>query len=98
MMLQQCRTCRRFQHYPRVLCTGCGGSELHDVPAAGTGTVDSFTVVHRAETPYTLARVRLTEGPIVLTHLIDVADPRCDQPVRLVPGREPPVFRSDDGL
>ncbi|MEU4420767.1 OB-fold domain-containing protein [Actinoplanes sp. NPDC024001] len=96
-MLQHCTKCRKYQFYPRPICTACGGN-THDVAASGTGTVDSFTIVHRAEEPYTLARVRLTEGPIVLTHLIDTPDPRCDQPVRLVPGSEPPVFRRDDGL
>ncbi|MEV6342741.1 OB-fold domain-containing protein [Actinoplanes sp. NPDC051851] len=83
MMLQICLTCRRFQHHPRPICLACGSSDLSDTPAAGTGVVDSFTVIHRAEQPYILARVRLTEGPIVLTHLIDDPNPACDQPVRL---------------
>jgi uncharacterized OB-fold protein len=92
MMLQHCVTCRTSQFYPRPICATCGSAELVDVEPVGTGTVDSFTVVHRAGEPYVLARVRLTEGPIVLTHLIDIGAPRCDQPVRLVPGSEPPVF------
>jgi uncharacterized OB-fold protein len=84
VLIQRCSTCRGHQCRPRPLCVSCGGADLRDVEAAGTGTVDSFTVVHRgADIPYTLARVRLTEGPIVLTHLIDCPEPRCDQPVRL---------------
>ncbi|BAL90925.1 hypothetical protein AMIS_57050 [Actinoplanes missouriensis 431] len=83
LVLQFCRSCRRYQHYPRPICVSCGGDDLWSVEAAGTGTVDSFTVVHRADVPYMLARVRLAEGPIVLTHLVDVDEPRCDQPVRL---------------
>ncbi|MFF5081891.1 Zn-ribbon domain-containing OB-fold protein [Actinoplanes sp. NPDC000266] len=73
------------------------------IEVAGTGIVDSFTVVHRADEPYILARVRLTEGPILLTHLDGVAEPRCDMPVQvawrpLPDGRHLPVFRSADGL
>ncbi|MET8152011.1 Zn-ribbon domain-containing OB-fold protein [Actinoplanes sp. NPDC049668] len=100
LLLQRCLDCRRFQHYPRPLCTGCGGDRLDFVAAAGTGTIDSFTTVER----YTLARVRLTEGPILLTHLEGLDDPACDQPVRLAwralpDGRHLPVFRSaDNGL
>jgi hypothetical protein len=42
--------------------------------ASGRGVVDTWTVVHRApwpdlETPYTIARIRLDEGPVVLTRL-----------------------------
>ena len=93
MILQFCRTCQKYQYYPRPICVGCGGDDLWPVEAAGTGMVDSFTVVHRAETPYTVARVRLTEGPIVLTHLVDIPDPVCDQPVRLDWRDGLPVFR-----
>ena len=49
-------------------------------------------------------RVRLAEGPILLTHLEGIANPVCDQPVRIAwrplpSGRHLPVFRSaDDGF
>jgi uncharacterized OB-fold protein len=84
MMLQHCVTCRTAQFHPRPICATCGSDDLVEVEAIGSGTVDSFTIVHHTEEPYVLARVRLTEGPIVLTH--------CDQPVRLVPGSDPQVF------
>ncbi|MEV6300033.1 OB-fold domain-containing protein [Actinoplanes sp. NPDC051861] len=93
LLLQQCVNCRKFQYLVRPFCVFCRTTVLSAVAAAGTGTVDSFTVVHRAETPYTLARVRLTEGPILLTHLIDNPEPRCDQPVRLAWRGDLPVFR-----
>jgi uncharacterized OB-fold protein len=98
-MLQRCPGCGTCQHPPRPICVTCGRDRPDEVRAAGTGVVDSFTVVHRAGEPFVLARVRLTEGPIVLTHLTGIPDPRCDQPVRLVEGSEPPVYTgSDDGL
>jgi hypothetical protein len=103
-VLQHCTACRRFQHFPRAICIGCGGDMLEFRDATGRGVVDSFTTVLRADEPYTVARVRLAEGPIRLTHLEGIANPVCDQPVRvawrpLPSGRHLPVFRSaDDGL
>jgi len=98
LMLQRCERCERLQHYPRALCTACGASTLSWVQACGRATVDSFTVLHR-DPVRVLARVRLAEGPIVLTHLVGVADPRCDQPVRLTWQDDLPVFTEvDDGL
>jgi uncharacterized OB-fold protein len=75
LTVQQCAACGHRQHPPRAVCTACSSLEhLSQVAAAGTGTVDSFTVVHRGPrpeigTPYVIARVRLDEGPILLTRL-----------------------------
>lgn len=109
LTVQHCADCDGFQHPPRAVCIGCGrmdGLELR--PAAGTGVVDSWTIVHRSpnpasEVPYVIARVRLAEGPILLTRLL--ADPpstddswRIGDPVEaswwpLDDGRALPVFR-----
>lgn len=105
-MIQQCLACRRLQHPARPICLTCGDAEnLEEGFMTGKGHVDSFTVVHRAEEPYVVARVRLVEGPIVLGLLVDDPEPYCDQPVRLfwwgspvkfVPGhRFPPSPRSE---
>ncbi|MBO2447843.1 Zn-ribbon domain-containing OB-fold protein [Actinomadura barringtoniae] len=107
LTVQQCSACGERQHYPRAICTGCGGTDLEFAEASGRGTVDSFTVVHRAahpgwETPYVVARVRLAEGPILLTDLVG-ADPdhwSCDMPVRvtwrpLADGRHLPLFTKE---
>ncbi|BCY12845.1 hypothetical protein L3i22_079330 [Actinoplanes sp. L3-i22] len=92
-VVQQCRRCRRLQHPARPICLTCGDAELlADTVTSGNGHVDSFTVVHRAETPYIVARVRLVEGPVVLGHLADNPEPRCDQPVRFVPRDPLPVW------
>ncbi|MGW0808675.1 Zn-ribbon domain-containing OB-fold protein [Nonomuraea sp. NPDC002799] len=106
LLLQSCTTCGHTQHYPRALCTACGGTDLTWRESAGRGVVDSFTIVHRSpspehETPYVVARVRLAEGPILLTNLIGTTDWHCDQPVRLAwralpDGRHLPVFASLD--
>ncbi|MBB5873373.1 putative OB-fold protein [Allocatelliglobosispora scoriae] len=106
LLLQRCDGCGTVQHPPRALCTTCGLLGPHGfVEASGHGTVDAFTVVHRAPAPevavpFTLARVRLDEGPILLTHLVGVAVPRCDVPVHLAweplpDGRALPVFSQE---
>lgn len=79
LVLQRCARCVReeragVQHPPRALCVHCGSDELEWAESGGTGVVDSFTVVHRAPrpelaVPYVIARVRLDEGPVLLTRL-----------------------------
>jgi len=105
LLVQTCTACGTAQHPPRGVCIGCGSTEhLEWREAAGTGVVDSFTVVHRAprpglEVPYVIARVRLDEGVILLTRLVD-RDPeewRIDDRVRvdwldLPDGRALPLF------
>ena len=70
---------------------------------SGNGVVDSFTVVHRGlpgyAAPYVVARVRLDEGPLLLTNLVgnEVDGWVCDAPVRVVwhalsDGRHLPLF------
>lgn len=108
LLVQKCLGCGHLQHYPRALCTACGGTELGWVQAAGRGTVDSFTVVHRGlpgfDAPYVVARVRLAEGPILLTNLVDSDHDalRCEVAVQLAwrslpDGRHLPVFVAQEG-
>jgi len=111
LTVQSCTSCGHLQHPPRALCTGCGSMDhLAQVDAAGTGVVDSFTVIHRGprpdvEVPYTIARVRLAEGPVLLTQLVG-ADPDAwsiDAPVSvawadLADGRALPVFTPSPDL
>lgn len=89
--LQRCTTCGAVQLRARSLCTACGGTGLAPAQAVGTGTLYSFTVVRRplrpeVAVPYVVAIVRLTEGPALLTHLVDCppASLRCGLAVDLV--------------
>jgi uncharacterized OB-fold protein len=79
LLLQVCTRCDRTQHPPRALCTGCGATDhLEWRVAAGMGTIDACTVVELAPSPafvppYVVARVRLAEGPVLLTNVVDIA-------------------------
>jgi uncharacterized protein len=88
LVIQTCAACGHRQHEPRAICQACAGDDLHHFDAAGTGTVVSFTVIHRApspdvDAPYVVAIVELDEGVRLLTNLVDIdpADVACDLPV-----------------
>jgi uncharacterized protein len=74
LTVPRCRACATHFLYPRSCCPSCGARDVELVPAAGTGTVASFVVNHRApagfEPPYVLALVELAEGPLLLGHVV----------------------------
>ena len=60
-------------------CSRCIEESLTWVEVSGKGTVYSFSVVHRPQSPafdapYVLAIVELQEGPRLLTTLVGLAD------------------------
>ena len=90
--IQRCRTCRAWQHYPRVRCTTCGGHDLAYEEVSGRGIVVSHSVVWRAPlpelqdaVPYVIALVRLDCGVQLMTRIVDCAleELRCDLPVQV---------------
>lgn len=79
LRLQRCRACDRHQFYPRTLCVHCGEAAPAWDTSSGRGVIASFTVVRRAisgayAAPYVVALVRLEEGPVMMSNIID-ADP-----------------------
>jgi len=103
--VQRCAACGHHQFYPRALCIACGSTDLGFVEASGRASVYSHTTVRRAphpafEPPYVVALVRLEEGPVLMTNLVGIDEPRCDMPVHLVwedlpDGRKLPLFTGD---
>ena len=71
LLLKKCRACGEAHYYPRPLCPFCGSDGTEWQPAAGGGTIYSFSVMRRAEIPYAIAYVTLDEGPTMLTNLVD---------------------------
>jgi uncharacterized OB-fold protein len=87
LRLQRCERCHTFRFPPRVLCPVCLEEAAAWVGVDGLATVVSHTVVHRPATsafaervPYVVAVVQLSEGPRMLTNLVD-----CD-PGAIYPG------------
>lgn len=79
LALQHCRACGAFVHYPSAVCDQCLSTDLDWAVTSGRGTVETFSTVYRAfsedfaaDVPYTVAIVRLEEGPHLLTWLVDV--------------------------
>ena len=73
LLIKKCRACGEAHYYPRALCPFCMSGQTEWIPAAGTGTIYSYSVMRRAETPYAIAYVTLDEGPTMMTNLV-----QCD--------------------
>jgi uncharacterized OB-fold protein len=74
-----CRTCDTKYFPPVPLCTKCRRkSDLIDFQLSGLGKIYSYTIVEdpphgfKDLAPYVLAIVRLDEGPLVLSQIVDV--------------------------
>lgn len=79
--LQYCNSCAQWQYYPRSICSHCWqNSGLEWRRPSGTAALESFSVVHRGSggfadlAPYVVALVRLEEGPVMMTNIIEAAD------------------------
>lgn len=78
LAVQRCVRCRAAFLYPRISCPECGSGNLEWFVTAGTGTLQSYVIVHRAagafagHEPYSVAIVKLDEGLSLLTTIVDV--------------------------
>lgn len=82
LLLPWCKSCNRCHFYPRSACPHCWSEEYDWRPAAGTGTVHSFTVVRsnppsafRPRLPYTIAIIDLDEGVRLMSNIL--SDPKA---------------------
>lgn len=80
LLIQRCRACALFIHYPRPWCPGCWSTALDWVEASGRGRVVTYTIVHQApfaayagDVPYVLAVIALAEGPQMMANVVGVA-------------------------
>lgn len=95
LAIQRCRSCRRYQHYPQMLCSACGGTDLGFEPVSGRGRIFSWSIVHearheafRAIQPYPVAEVELVEQ----AELVLLANVEPPPGGRLAIGAEVEVF------
>ena len=84
LTLKRCTSCGQPHFYPRALCPFCFG-ETEWIEAKGEGEIYSFSVMQRAPVPYTIAFIKLDEGPIMMSNIVncDFDSLRIGQRVRV---------------
>jgi uncharacterized OB-fold protein len=96
-----CPHCQVKIFPPRDLCPNCGGEAKEPFTFCGKGEVFSFTTMGEGPAgfeemaPYTVALVKLVEGPVVTAQLTDLGDQPVEigMPVEMVTR----LIRSDGG-
>ena len=87
-----CPHCHDKIFPPRDVCPHCGGEAKKEYTFSGRGEVYSYTNMQDAPsafadtTPYTVALVKLEEGPVVTAQLTDLGDHpvKIGMPVEMV--------------
>lgn len=81
----RCETCEETYFPPRKICPQCRrASKLLPVKLDPKGTVYSYTVIHSApegfekQTPYIMAIVKLDEGPMLTTQIVDCEEDKIE--------------------
>jgi uncharacterized OB-fold protein len=92
LLVKRCRACGQAHYYPRALCPFCFSDATEWQPAAGSGTIYSYSVMRRAEIPYAIAYVTLDEGVTMLTNIVD-----CDLDALRIGQRVQVVFKPTEG-
>lgn len=76
LMVQRCNQCALYVFPPQPVCPQCMQTSLIWQRSSGNGTLYSFSVVHRPQTPafeapYITAIIELEEGWHMLSNLVD---------------------------
>lgn len=80
-----CLHCEKPIFPPRDICPACGDKATTKFPFSGKGEVYSYTTIYEApsgfdtQAPYTIALVKLEEGPLITAQLTDLGN----QPVEI---------------
>ncbi len=88
----RCTACGHLHFPTRPVCAACHSRALEPYRFSGRGEVYSFSTLYEApagfegQTPYTVALVKLSEGPLVTAQLTDVDPDRVfiGMPVEMV--------------
>lgn len=109
---ESCPNCERKIFPPRDICPDCGVLTTNDpdnrFKFSGKGEVFSFTTIYEApigftgNAPYTIALIKLAEGPMLTAQLtdVDLADIHIGMPVEMVTRRMGalPGDKNEDGI
>jgi uncharacterized OB-fold protein len=78
LMFQKCSACGQVRWPPAIICPQCHSRDTEWIESSGRGTVYTYAVYHHAfhpafapKIPYVVAVVRLDEGPMLLTNIVD---------------------------
>ena len=81
LRLPVCESCGKAHLYPRARCPHCDGASMTWREASGRGSLASWSTVHRApspdfasDVPYTVALVRLEEGPQLMARVVETPE------------------------
>ncbi|MBV9376818.1 MAG: Zn-ribbon domain-containing OB-fold protein [Alphaproteobacteria bacterium] len=86
LMIGKCTACGKVHYYPRAVCPFCFNGKTELQQASGNGTIYTYSVMRRTPIPYAIAYVTLSEGPTMMTNIVDcdLDKIRIGQSVRLV--------------
>lgn len=79
-------------YYPRSISPFSGSDDVDWVEASGEGTIYSYSVMRRADPVYVIAYVTLSEGPAIMTNIVD-----CDFERIRIGNAVRLVFKDSDG-
>jgi uncharacterized OB-fold protein len=100
LLLQRCDDCSKTYFPPRPFCPACGSRKVGIVKASGKATLYSYVIAHRAApgftAPYAIAVVELTEGPRMMTNIIDC--PQTPEALELDMALEVAFEKLDDAI
>ena len=90
-----CPHCDAKLFPPRDICTECGQDAKTEYAFSGRGEVYSYTTIYdapagyEASVPYTVALVKLAEGPVITAQLTDLGadEVKIGMPVEMVTRR-----------
>ena len=70
-LLKKCNACGETHYYPRAICPYCLSSDTEWYEASGKGTIYTYSVMRRGDTPYAIAYVTLDEGVTMMSNIVD---------------------------
>ena len=78
LLIQRCKDCGAYIHYPRAMCPKCNSFDLEYTKVSGKGEIYTWAVAHRAfhlgfanDVPYATIVVELDEGVRLMSNIVD---------------------------
>ena len=92
LLIKKCNACEKNYFYPRRFCPYCMSDNTAWLETKGRGVIYSYSIMRWVEVPYVVAYVKLDEGPIMMTNIVECPfeQVHIGQPVQV-------AFRPSDG-